>query len=327
MQDTPEIPQFESSTDLQVKETGEQKEKNEQQSREESGSDREERLQELNEQREKQGREDEERIGEIREDLAQNVTVREEPNEVTHQDEYRMAREEHKHVLERKGIVLSNRFTDQQIEEMGREVIDNLDNALPGYDLSSKLTSAGQYTFMLEQTSFNEYIFRRLGIRGWIGNILKRVPFQAAGFSVGDINYVNGGLPEFLIKRTMYHEYLHSAAANGDPDRNFRGLLGGAMDEGATEYYARQAASKEGFIQNVMNPFYLPNAVTFGLVSRSVGSDVAGGAYFNGNADQLKEAMVSKWGSDSWERVYDYSYSWFGLKGLAYAAFKSLTSR
>src|SRR3989344_4216788 len=252
MQDTPEIQTSESFPEAQIEGANEHKEEDRQEVQDTHGGEREERLQELNEQREEQEREDEERIDEIRGELQQNSTVKEEPNEATQQDEYRMAREEHKHVLERKGIVLSNRFTDQQIEEMGREVIDNLDNALPGYDLSSKLTSAGQYTFMLEQTSFNEYIFRRLGIRGWIGNILKRVQFQAAGFSVGDINYVNGGLPEFLIKRTMYHEYLHSAAANGDPDRNFRGLLGGAMDEGATEYYARQAASKEGFIQNVI---------------------------------------------------------------------------
>lgn len=279
----------------------------------------------VEERKEEQEAVDEERIEELQGELQQQtkapVLSQDEPEE----DKYAVLRQKYKDGLEKKGIVLSNKFTDEQVEEMGREVISGLNSEFP--QIEDRLDGAEKLTFLIEQTSFNDYIFRRIGLKGWFRNIFKHIPFQAAGLSVGDRSYINGGLPNFLIKRTMYHEYLHNAAHQTDPDRKLAGVFGNGIEEGATEYYARQAAAKEGVLYNVMNPFYFPNAMTYGLMSRSIGSDVLREAYFNGRVEELKDALINKWGSDSWERVYDYSSSLFGLKGVAYAAYKSLTTR
>ena len=327
MSETNGVPQIEPSSDIQNIEVADRKDI-EQKSPVENQQKKDTRYQEIEEHRERQEIEDQEGIEEVREKLEQHVSMQ----ASSHQGELEerdldTIRGDYKERFARNGLRLSDKYSDEKTEEMGQSVKLGLSSQFPEYDIESRLEGVEKQTFIMEQSSFNEHIFRRLGLGRGLTNILKRIPFQGAGFSTGTVNYINGGLPKFLVKRTMYHEYLHTASMKGDHSRSFRETFGGRLDEGATEYYARQAASKEGILHNVMNPFYLPNALTFGLLSRAVGKEVVGGAYFNGEVQQLKDVLAQKWEPDAWERVYDYSNSLMGLKGLAYAVFKSLTSK
>ena len=76
-----------------------------------------------------------------------------------------------------------------------------------------------------------------------------------------------------------------------------------------------------------MNPFYFPNAVTYALMSRAVGEGVAKEAYFNGETDEFQSTLEDRWGPGSYSRIINLSYGFFGIRALAYSAFKSLTSR
>ena len=321
MQDTPEIPKFESQPEkVSIEEKPNIV-------REKVGAEKE--REQLEERSEGQRREDEERIKDIRKELQERASEQENPQIAAQTWQQKIAEEKEKFEqrMTERGVEKSTRFSDEQVEDMGREVIANLDKTFPEYNLSSRLNGAERLTFLAEQTSFNDFAYQRVGMAKWARGIFKHIPFQAAGFSLSGLRtIVNGGLPRFLIKRTMYHEYLHEASAAQTPYPYGSGFSRG-INEGATEYYARQAATKEGFAQNIMNPFYLPRALSYALMTRTVGQNVAKEAYFNGRVDEFKEALDEKWGRDAFEKVNDKSSGKFGFGALFYSGFKWLTSR
>ena len=315
MQDTPEISQFESLPDIQKDKSTEQKEKEKSESIIERGEDLEER-------KGKQDRHDEDRIEEIRDEMTRKANEQETPPpKPTQLGDLKNKMEQFEQEMRSFGFEKSAKYGDSEVEELEREVIGNLNETFPGYNIDTRLAGAESSTFIADRTSFNEFALRHrfpnMGER-WV-QLLKHLPIPAAGFAFGDQrSVVNGGLPKFLVKRTMYHEDLHLASA---------GLLHTPINEGATEYYARQAATKEGFAQNVMNPFYFPNAVTYALMSRVVGEDVAKEAYFNGQIGEFQLAVDTKWGEDSYLKINRLSHGFFGVRAAVYSAFKWSTRR
>ena len=249
----------------------------------------------LEEWRAEQDRRDEERVREVRDELVQKVVedefVRRRPFSGTKpgSGSYKVAYtvEEEMRSL---GFERSGKYSDDEVEEMGKEVINNLNENFPGYNVDTRLEGAERFTFIADRPSFNEFAlrYRFPGINDRLVRLLRPLPLPVAGFAFGgQRSVVNGGLPKFLVKRTMYHEDLHLASA---------GLSNSPINEGATEYYARQAATKEGFSQNVMNPFYFPRTVAYALMSRAVGEDIAKEAYFNGKKKGLRKPLIKNGG-------------------------------
>ena len=219
------------------------------------------------------------------------------------------------------GFEKSAKYGDSEVEELEREVIGNLNETFPGYNIDTRLAGAESSTFIADRTSFNEFALRHrfpnMGER-WV-QLLKHLPIPAAGFAFGGSETViNGGLPRFLVKRTMYHEDLHLASA---------GLLPTPINEGATEYYARQAAVKEGVSQNIINPRYFPRFLAFALMSQATGESIAKEAYFKGQINEFHSAVDAKWGEDSYLKINRLSHGFFGVRAAGYSVFKWLTNK
>ncbi|MEX0616901.1 MAG: hypothetical protein WD231_03785 [Candidatus Woykebacteria bacterium] len=314
MQGSPEIPKFESQPEnITVKEkTGSVQEH--------IGRDR--KQEQLRESGEKQRREDKERIAEIRVDLSRSVAERETHQSTSAQGSNQLnPREEHESRMNYLGLKKSNSYTIDEIKDMQSVVISNLQETFPGYNINERLDGAEDTTFIANRDSFNEFALKQRFhvMNERLVSILKTLPLPVAGWAFGSFETViNGGLPRFLVKRTMYHEDLHLASA---------GAMDTPINEGATEYYARQAASQEGFIYNIMNPFYLPRALAYGVMARVVGPNIADGAYFDGRVAEFREALDAKWGIDAFDKVNEKSFGRFGFGAFFYTVFKRLTIR
>ena len=282
----------------------------------------EEEREQLKERSEEQRREDEERIAEIRNELGQKSSEQE-TNQPTLIQEGNQLSEREK--LEKRmndlGFKKSDDYTGDELAGMQQVAKSNLQNTFPEYGINERLIGAEHGTFVADRTSFNEFALKQRfpNINERLLRILKSLPLPAAGFAFGGSETViNGGLPRFLVKRTMYHEDLHLASA---------GLLPTPINEGATEYYARQAAVKEGVSQNIMNPRYFPRSLAFALMSQATGESIAKEAYFKGQINEFQSAVDDKWGEDSYLKINRLSHGFFGVRATAYSAFKWLTSR
>jgi len=283
----------------------------------------EERREDFEQARREQEAEDRDRIEETRQELkgkTEDVPGQQTTDQAGEQ-KLLETKEAFEKTIDRWGIKRSGRFSEEQIEELGVKVIQGLSSTLPKYHLDNRLRDMEKRTFLAEQTSFNGLILREMvGVPGWLRSVLEYIPLQGAGFyfrwSGGAL--INGGMPRFLIERTMYHEYLHGASSD---------VFRGQLNEGATEYYARYAASKQNILHNIINPQYLPGLITYALMKRAAGSEVADEAYFNGKTDGFERNLDQKWGSGSYARVSELSrgLGLGSLRGMLFAAFKGFT--
>lgn len=276
---------------------------------------------ELENLRENQSREDSENISQIRSNLRNEIAPKEQEDDIPNRGGINGmgSRANFQHFLKDTGIEISDRHPTSRIEEMGNMVINGLDKEFPQFNLKDRLDGEEQRTILGTNTTMNEFAYRRQGLPDWIRAVAKYIPYQANGLHFRDRGTViNGSLPNFLIERSMYHEYTHAASAH-----KFNRFL----NEGATEYYSRQAASKNGLLQNIVNSEYLPGFFSYALMKGAVGSEIADQAYFNGQIKDFISSLDQKWGEGSYAKINGWSHNFFGLRGFAYAVYKSVTRR